>query len=67
MKFKKVWMLIMFVFFFHMKKIMINISSFSGHFDFCPGGKNTVTGLSSFLSFFYWLDEEGYDSTVSPC
>lgn len=61
-------MLDMFVFFFHVKNFMINLF-FRGeeHFDFCSGGRNTVTAFLSFLSFFYWLDAEGYGSTVLPC
>lgn len=67
MKLKKVWMLSVFVFLFHMKNFMINIFYFCEYFVFRSGEKNTITALLSFLSFFYWLDTEGYDSTVLPC
>lgn len=67
MKLKKVWMLSVFVFLFHMKNSMINIFYFLEYFVFRSGGKNTITALLSFLFFFYWLDSEGYDSTVLPC
>lgn len=66
MKLKKVWMLSVFVFLFHMKNFMINIFIL-GIFLFRSGEKNTITAFLSFLSFFYWLDTEGYDSTVLPC
>lgn len=67
MKLKKVWMLNVFVFLFHMKNSMINIFYFWDYFVFHSGGKNTITALLSFLFFFYWLDAEGYDSIVLPC
>ena len=67
MKLKKMWMPGVFVFVFHMKNFMINIFSFWECFVFHSGGKNTITALLSFLSFFYWLDAEGYGSTVLPC
>ena len=67
MKLKKVWMLSVFVFLFHMKNFMINIFYFWEYFVFRSGEKNTITALLSFHSFFYWLDAEGYDSTVLPC
>ena len=64
MKLKKVWMLSVFVFLFHMKNFMINIFYFWEYFVFRSGEKNTITAFLSFLSFFYWLDAEGYGSTV---
>ena len=67
MKLKKVWMLSVFVFLFHMKNFMINIFYFWEFFVFRSWEKNTITALLSFLSFFYWLVTEGYDSTVLPC
>ena len=67
MKLKKVWMLSVFVFLFHMKNFMINIFYFWEYFVFRSGEKNTITAFLSFLSIFYWLDTEGYDSTVLPC
>ena len=67
MKLKKVWMLSVFVFLFHMKNFMINIFYFWEYFLFRSGEKNTITAFLSFLAFFYWLDTEGYDSTVLPC
>ena len=53
MKLKKVWMLSVFVFLFHMKNSMINIFFFWEYFVFCSGEKNTITALLSFLFFFY--------------
>ena len=67
MKLKKVWMLSVFVFLFHMKNFMINIFYFWEYFVFRSGEKNTITAFLAFLSFFYRLDTEGYDSTVLPC
>lgn len=67
MKLKKMWMPGVFVFLFHMKNFMINIFYFWEYFVFRSGEKNTITALLSFLSFFYWLDAEGYGSTVLPC
>ena len=67
MKLKKVWMLSVFVFLFHMKNFMINIFYFWEYFVFRSGEKNTITALLSFLSFFYSLDAEGHGSTVLPC
>ena len=47
--------------------LRMNCFSFWDYFVFYSGGKNTITALLSFLSFFYWLDAEGYGSTVLPC